>query len=146
MVLAAVENCRPLVAVQQVKHGTKVVHIPTIMPEPQQRSIAIRWILEAARKRQLAGPLGKRPKMAECLATELMLAAQKQGAARAKRDEMHRYAKGQQRQSRLGCCIPLKATGTVKRSKVFVPYTLQDGIREQSKCGLSCMSSCGRKH
>jgi small subunit ribosomal protein S7 len=141
LVLAAVENCKPLVAVQQVKHGTKVVHIPTIIQEPQQRSIAIRWILEAARKRQLAAPLGKRPKMAECLATELMLAAQKQGSARAKRDEMHRYVQGQQHQPKPGSAVFLNVVDRV----LVVAILLQDCIREQSKRGLPSMNSYGMR-
>uniref|UniRef100_A0A7S0S0Z5 Small ribosomal subunit protein uS7 domain-containing protein n=1 Tax=Chlamydomonas leiostraca TaxID=1034604 RepID=A0A7S0S0Z5_9CHLO len=92
LVLTAVENCKPLMKVMQHKQGTRVVYVPHTVAIAEQRSLAVRWILEAARKRQDSNPAGKRASMAECLAIELMLAARKKGSAREKRDALHTLA------------------------------------------------------
>lgn len=55
---------------------------------------ARRWIVEAALKRQEATQHKGRKglSLSECLATELLMAAEKKGFARARRDEMHKIA------------------------------------------------------
>ncbi|KAJ9514255.1 hypothetical protein QJQ45_012236 [Haematococcus lacustris] len=93
LVLQAVENVKPLVKVLQSTRGTKIMYTPTTVQEDEQCSLAVRWILAAARKRyNVRGRKGLKPGLAEELATELMLAAQQQGPARQKRDDLHRLA------------------------------------------------------
>jgi len=91
VVLRAVENCKPLMKLSQIKTGSKVSYVPIIITPAEQRSLALRWILEAARKRKQAAKL-KTTSLADCLAAELMLAAQCRGAAREKRDALHKLA------------------------------------------------------
>jgi small subunit ribosomal protein S7 len=93
VVLRAVQNCEPALKVKQVQVGNRVKAIPFYVHPREQRSLAVRWILQAAARRREATPEGRRkPPMAECLAEELLLAARKEGSARARRDEMHRLA------------------------------------------------------
>jgi len=91
VVLRAVENCKPLMKLSQLKMGSRVAHVPIIISPAQQRSLALRWILEAARKRHKGAKL-KTTSLADCLAAELLLAAQCKGAAREKRDALHKLA------------------------------------------------------
>lgn len=92
LVLQAVENCKPLMKVKSFKKGTKVVNVPRVVPLNEQRSLSVRWILEAAGKRRDSAAPGKRLSLAECVAIELILASQKKGAAREKRDALHALA------------------------------------------------------
>lgn len=88
VILQAVENCKPLMKVQATKAGTKVVHVPRPIRPAQSTNFAVKWILQAAAKRQE----GSKAKAHECLALELLLAYQKKGGARSKRDELHKLA------------------------------------------------------
>ncbi len=72
-----------------IKSGQKVTNVPRIISADEQRSLAIRWILEAARKRSDAS---KDKGIDECLAEELLAAYRQQGGARAKRDDLHKVA------------------------------------------------------
>nr|8A22_Bg Chain Bg, uS7m [Polytomella magna]8APN_Bg Chain Bg, uS7m [Polytomella magna]8APO_Bg Chain Bg, uS7m [Polytomella magna] len=88
IVLQAVDNVKPLMQVDSNKTGTKVMHVPRPLKPRNQTQFAVKWIIEAAIKRCMAS---KRP-MHECLAVEILLAYQKKGAARTKRDELHKLA------------------------------------------------------
>lgn len=55
---------------------------------PQGRSLALHWIVKAAEARKKAS----RGSFAECLALELLMAYQKRGPARQKRDDLHKLA------------------------------------------------------
>ncbi len=88
IILQAVENCKPLVKVFPVRTGSKITHVPKVVSPREQRSLAVRWILDATRRRKESS----RGSMAECLALELLLAYRKQGTARGKRDDMHKVA------------------------------------------------------
>jgi small subunit ribosomal protein S7 len=59
--------------------------VPVEVPQERRMSLAMRWLLTAARTRP-----GK--SMAERLANELMDAANNQGAAIKRREEVHRMA------------------------------------------------------
>lgn len=84
----AVENCKPLMKVSTIKKGNRAVHVPLPIPPKQQMQFAVKWIVQAAKKRKESSDSS----MAECLAYELLLAAQKKGNARTKRDDMHKIA------------------------------------------------------
>ena len=85
----AVENCKPVMKVQSIKASTRVVHVPKVVLPGEQRSLAVRWIIEAANKRKEST---KGISMAQCLAEEILLAYRKEGSAREKRDSQHTLA------------------------------------------------------
>ena len=81
----ALQNVKPRVDVKQPRVGVPTNQVPQPVDGHRQISLAMRWMLEAARKRS-----GR--SMAEKLAGELMDAASGQGAAVKKRDDTHRMA------------------------------------------------------
>lgn len=88
IVLQAIHNVTPRLDVGTVDVSTKTVIVPGLMPPRKGRSLAVRWLVEAAEKRRRSS----KGRMADSLALELMLAYQKRGAARQKRDDLHRLA------------------------------------------------------
>jgi small subunit ribosomal protein S7 len=68
--------------------ATKTIFVPGAMPRGKARSLALHWLVRAAEARKK----GARAPFAECLALEVLLAYQKRGAARQKRDELHKVA------------------------------------------------------
>jgi small subunit ribosomal protein S7 len=81
----AVQNVAPLLEVKARRVGGSTYQIPVEVRRDRQMSLAMRWILAAARNRP-----GK--SMAEKLAAELLDAANKSGAAVKKREDTHRMA------------------------------------------------------
>ncbi|MCS7162249.1 MAG: 30S ribosomal protein S7 [Bacteroidia bacterium] len=82
---AAVNNAMPHLEVRPRRVGGATLQIP-IEPRPERKlSLAMRWIIEAARKRSERN-------MADRLANELIAAAKNEGAAIKRRDEMHKMA------------------------------------------------------
>ena len=88
IVLQAIENVRPQLAVKTKRVATRVMYVPGVMPEAKSRSLAVHWIVDAATSRKSKS----KASMAQCLAMELLLAYQKQGAVRQKRDDLHKLA------------------------------------------------------
>lgn len=81
----ALSNLRPVLEVKPRRVGGSTYQIPVEVPRSRQASLAMRWLLDAARNRPGYS-------MAEKLAAELMDAASETGAAYRKKDEMHRMA------------------------------------------------------
>ena len=81
----AVRRVMPTLEVRPRRVGGATYQIPLEVRPSRQLSLAMRWILAAARGRQ------GRP-MSERLATELVDAYREQGAAIKKRDDTHRMA------------------------------------------------------
>ncbi len=81
----AIKNVSPVVEVKPRRVGGANYQVPVEVPPERRTSLAMRWILAAARTRP-----GK--SMAEKLAAELMDAANNQGAAIKRREEVHRMA------------------------------------------------------
>jgi small subunit ribosomal protein S7 len=81
----ALNNVMPRVEVKPRRVGGATYQIPIPVDSHRQTSLAMRWVLAAARGR------GGRS-MAEKLANELMDAANNQGAAVKRRDDTHRMA------------------------------------------------------
>lgn len=81
----ALRNVTPAVEVKPRRVGGSTYQVPVEVPAHRAMSLAMRWLLENARKR------GGRS-MAEKLAAELMDAATGQGASIKKRDDTHRMA------------------------------------------------------
>ena len=81
----AVRNVSPILEVKGRRIGGANYQVPMEVQEPRKTSLGMKWIIDAAR--------GKKGKpMAEKLATELMEAYNKQGAAIKKREDVHRMA------------------------------------------------------
>jgi small subunit ribosomal protein S7 len=81
----AVGNVRPSLEVKPRRVGGSTYQIPVEVPRSRQASLAMRWLLDAARNRPGHS-------MAEKLAAEFMDAANETGAAYRKKEEMHRMA------------------------------------------------------
>jgi small subunit ribosomal protein S7 len=81
----AITNVTPQIEVKARRVGGSTYQVPTPVDSRRQLSLAMRWLLAAARSR------GGRS-MAEKLANEIMDAATKQGAAVKRRDDTHRMA------------------------------------------------------
>lgn len=81
----AIKNSSPLLEVRSKRIGGATYQVPTEVREDRKTTLAMRWIIEAARNRQ-----GK--PMEEFLAGEIMDAYNKTGAAMTKRENMHKMA------------------------------------------------------
>jgi small subunit ribosomal protein S7 len=81
----AVKNATPQIEVRPRRVGGATYQIPLEVRPIRRQSLAIRWLVQAARARS-----GK--SMAEKLAAELMDAANNQGATVKRRDDTHRMA------------------------------------------------------
>ncbi len=81
----AIKNVSPVLEVKPRRVGGSTYQIPLEVPPDRQVSLAMRWLLSAARGRP-----GK--SMAEKLAGELMDAARETGAAFKKKEDTHKMA------------------------------------------------------
>ena len=81
----AVRNVSPVLEVKPRRVGGSTYQIPVEVPPGRRLTLAMRWLLAAARSRP-----GK--SMAEKLANELMDAARETGSAVKKREETYRMA------------------------------------------------------
>jgi small subunit ribosomal protein S7 len=81
----ALGNVRPSLEVKPRRVGGSTYQIPVEVPRGRQASLAMRWLLDAARSRPGHS-------MAQKLASELMDAASESGSAYRKKEEMHRMA------------------------------------------------------
>lgn len=81
----AIKNVMPLLMVKPRRVGGATYQVPVEVAEPQARSIAMKWLITAARARS-----GK--SMIEKLASELVDAIQGRGAAVKKREDVHKMA------------------------------------------------------
>lgn len=81
----AMQNATPQVEVKPRRVGGATYQVPMEVPHYRQTTLAIRWLLAAARNRN-----GK--SMAEKLSSEFMDAANGQGAAVKRKDDTHRMA------------------------------------------------------
>lgn len=81
----ALDKVRPAVEVKSRRVGGATYQVPVEVRPVRQNALAMRWLIEAARKRS-------EKSMAERLAGEFVDALQEHGAAVKKRDETHRMA------------------------------------------------------
>ena len=81
----ALDNARPAVEVKARRVGGATYQVPIEVRPSRQNALAMRWLIDAARKR------GEKS-MARKLAGELMDAADKRGSAVKKREDTHRMA------------------------------------------------------
>ena len=81
----ALENVKPNIEVRSKRVGGASYQVPMQVSKARQQSLAIRWILGAIREKK------GRP-TADKLASELMSAYNREGAAYTKRENVHRMA------------------------------------------------------
>lgn len=81
----ALENVSPAVEVKSRRVGGATYQVPVEVRPVRRNALAMRWVIEAARKR------GEKSMMLK-LAGELSDAAERRGAAVKKRDDVHRMA------------------------------------------------------
>jgi len=82
---SALDNVRPSVEVKSRRVGGATYQVPVEVRSSRQDALAMRWLVEASRKR------GEKS-MAQKLAGELMEAADKRGSAVKKREDVHKMA------------------------------------------------------
>jgi len=81
----ALDNVRPVLEVRSRRVGGATYQVPVEVRATRRQSLAIRWIVDVARKRA-------ENTMVERLAGELLDAANNRGAAVKKREDTHRMA------------------------------------------------------
>ncbi|WP_127143338.1 30S ribosomal protein S7 [Pelagibacterium montanilacus] len=82
---AALENIRPAVEVRSRRVGGATYQVPVEVRTERQQALAIRWLIDAARKRGEQTMVGR-------LSGELMDALNGRGQAVKKREDTHRMA------------------------------------------------------
>jgi small subunit ribosomal protein S7 len=82
---AAIENIKPVIEVKSRRVGGATYQVPVEVRTVRQLSLAIRWLTDAARKRN-------ERTMAERLANELLEAANDKGSSFKKKEDTYRMA------------------------------------------------------
>jgi small subunit ribosomal protein S7 len=85
MLTQALDNVKPVVEVKSRRVGGATYQIPVEVRPARRDTLAMRWVIDAARKRS-------EKSMAQRLANELLDAADNRGAAVKKREDTHRMA------------------------------------------------------
>jgi small subunit ribosomal protein S7 len=85
LVEKALSNVAPAVEVKSRRVGGATYQVPVEVRSSRRLALAMRWVIEAARKRS-------ENSMPRKLAAELLEAAENRGAAVKKREETHRMA------------------------------------------------------
>jgi len=81
----ALDNVKPNLEVRSRRVGGATYQVPVEVKTKRSQTLALRWLLEATRKR-------KNKTMSDKLFNELMDASQKKGAAMKKREDTHKMA------------------------------------------------------
>jgi small subunit ribosomal protein S7 len=81
----AIENIKPIIEVKSRRVGGATYQVPVEVRPVRQQSLAIRWLVDAARKRN-------ERTMAERLANELMDASTQKGTAFKKKEDTYKMA------------------------------------------------------
>ena len=81
----AISNVKPTIEVRSRRVGGATYQVPVEVRSKRSQTLALRWILDASRKR-------KNKTMSEKLFYELMDASQKKGSAIKKREDTHKMA------------------------------------------------------
>lgn len=84
----AIENVTPSLEVRKVRVSGSTYLVPAVLSKKKQETLALKWLVEAAKKKQRNASLD----FSTCLADEILDASRKLGQARQKREELHRLA------------------------------------------------------
>ena len=82
---SAISNVRPNLEVRSRRVGGATYQVPVEVKSNRSQALALRWILDATRKR-------KNKTMAEKLSFELLDASQRKGSAIKKKEDTHKMA------------------------------------------------------
>ena len=82
---SAIRNVRPNLEVRSRRVGGATYQVPVEVKSNRSQALALRWILDATRKR-------KNKTMAEKLSFELLDASQRKGSAIKKKEDTHKMA------------------------------------------------------
>ena len=82
---SAISNVRPNLEVRSRRVGGATYQVPVEVKSNRSQALALRWILDASRKR-------KNKTMAEKLSFELLDASQRKGSAIKKKEDTHKMA------------------------------------------------------
>tara|TARA_Y100000590_G_C15102247_1_gene781694 strand:+ start:35 stop:505 length:471 start_codon:yes stop_codon:yes gene_type:complete len=82
---SAISNVRPNLEVRSRRVGGATYQVPVEVKTNRSQALALRWILDASRKR-------KNKTMAEKLSFELLDASQRKGSAMKKKEDTHKMA------------------------------------------------------
>jgi len=85
----SIKALTPVLEVRSRRVGGATYQVPVEVPARRARTLAVRWLVEFARKR-------RERDMSERLANELLDAAQQQGLAFKRKDDIYRMAKANQ--------------------------------------------------
>lgn len=88
LVLQAIENVQPSVEVRSVKVSGRSYQVPAIVSKKRQQVLAMKWIIDSARKKQKSS----NNDFSECLAIELFEALKASGKVKQKKDFLHQQA------------------------------------------------------
>ena len=80
-----IDNLKPQVEVRSRRVGGSSYQVPMEVPPRRQNTLAIRWLVDYARRR-------KEPTMAQRLANEILDAANNTGAAIKRKEDVHKMA------------------------------------------------------
>lgn len=92
VLVRAVARIAPHVEVKSTKLGAKSVPVPFPISPRRRVFLALKWIIEAARKKSGTRRLGKNRSMIQCLVWELRQAIRRKGEPRKKRILLHKMA------------------------------------------------------
>jgi small subunit ribosomal protein S7 len=81
----SIKALTPVLEVRSRRVGGATYQVPVEVPQRRARTLAVRWLVEFARQR-------REKTMAQRLANELMDAAQQQGGAYKRKDDIYRMA------------------------------------------------------
>ena len=88
LLLEAINNVKPSLEVRRVRIAATTYTVPAVIQKGRQDTLAIRWLLEGAKRRRKRGGLS----FSQSLTQELVDAYNKQGHALQKRDQLHALA------------------------------------------------------
>ena len=86
----AVDNVQPSLECRRCRVAGTSHQVPAIVSQKRGSTLAVRWIIESARKRRKNSNLS----LSQCLAQEFLDAYEKQGRPRQRRDQYHKLSSG----------------------------------------------------
>eukprot|EP00050_Salpingoeca_kvevrii_P000064 m.141218 g.141218 ORF g.141218 m.141218 type:complete len:130 (-) comp10019_c3_seq1:170-559(-) len=95
VLLSALDNIKPVIGTRPIRKSGSVVRVPVALTEHRRQSLAIRWLVAAARAR-------KEHTMPERLCNEVLAAHSHEGSAVAKKVELHKTAEANRAFAHLG--------------------------------------------
>lgn len=86
----AIENIQPLLEVRKIRKSGRTLYIPKIIPSKRGKKIAMKWLLEEAKKNNTNKMRNKT--LAHFIAVEILNAFKKTGSIIKKKDDLHKLA------------------------------------------------------